>query len=222
MGRRRIPEPTVLVVVFFAAALIAAAVVLAGCDQSAEEPPTSDSWAAIEPAASSSRRARAIAERCRWDRDGIGKKNSGLARAVQRTFADPGADPVRLLLGQATVRPGAVLTIAVANDSEDLVIHGTPTHAELKSTGEAVEVESLYGFRSIALYVEPDMIGPCVTLVIPSDSPSGSYRAVLDDVTVGEPDGKGPTRLAADFDVAGEPIAGPHWERRLERARGSG
>lgn len=188
-----------------------AAVLLCGCSGSdhadvASRPDPLDRNAADRAPAGAS---KALVHRCDWNSD----KNASEA-AVRNAFFDSRSGEVRLLLADTTVRPGAIVWVAVANDSAKAVTYGTFSHLETQD-GERVRVAGPYGFRAVAFQVPPGRVGPCVSLPVPSRTESGSYTAVLEDVRGGGAEGG---HLRARFTVAGAPIQRPRWEVALDRA----
>lgn len=161
-----------------------------------------------EPGGSSSGASKELVERCGWD---SGEQASDAA--VRREFVDREVGDVRLLLSDDTIRPGGILAASVVNDTSEELGYGESSHVESED-GEPVDIPGPYGFRLILLLADPESVGPCVALPVPSDTPEGHYLAVLDDV-----DGGGGERgeLRAPFEVAGTAIANPEWEVRLRR-----
>lgn len=133
---------------------------------------------------------------------------------LRSTFVAGGGGRVRLLLERSTVRPGAVVAVTVANDSDEPIRYGTFTHIEDADSGRQVEIDGPVGYRLIGLGADQGEVGPCIPVLIPSDTPPGDYRAALADVS--RPGGPGAT-LTAPLEIAGNPLPHP-WERRLERA----
>lgn len=107
----------------------------------------------------------------------------------------------------------------MANDSAKRVHYGTQAYLEEADSGKPVEIDGPYGFLAIQLGAEVDDVGPCVPIVIPSDTPPGRYRAVLGGVDAARNDAG--TTLEAPVQVRGKPIPSPAWERRLEQAKAS-
>jgi hypothetical protein len=150
-----------------------------------------------------------LVHRCGWS---TGK--DAQESAIRNAFVDLESGEVRLLLADDTIRPGGILSVAVANDSSASVQYGTFSHIETEA-GDPVRIKGPYGFPAIGLSASPHDVGPCVTLPVPSGTANGAYVAVVDDVRMA--DGT-PTDLRAGFTVAGAPIPDPEWEVRLRKA----
>jgi hypothetical protein len=178
------------------------------CGDDPEPAAIGKSAVADQPSRSEAKRVAAL---CEWSRG----RRVGSDR-VRAAFVEGGAGEVRLLLESTAVRPGAVFQVAVANDSHDSVRYGTFSHIEHAGSSEPVEIKGPYGFRSIALYAVPGGVGPCVGLPVPSTTPPGRYRAVLDDVRGNAVNGG--HELEAEIAVRGAPIPHPRWEAQLRRA----
>jgi len=187
-------------------------VALGGCFEKDEREPVPTLPADEATSPVDGKRASRAAERCDW-----GRTRRIPDSTVRSTFVDTGQEGARLLLERAAVRPGAILSIAVENDTAEAVRYGTYAYARDSSTGREVESDGPYAYRAIGLYAEPGEVGPCVQIVIPSDTPAGDYRAVLGHVDASR---NGGTTLEADFLVRGEPIEDPRWERQLDQASG--
>lgn len=233
--RHRSAEPVLIAAALVVVAIVLAAWAFAGCGAPAttesrgaassrgsegvapvREPGPLTSVPAPEPEASvREAEAARVAERCDWQAPrGIDEVSEAKVRS---TFVDRGGGGPRLLLERSAIRPGGILEVAVANDSDETIRYGTLSHLEDAASGAPVEIDGPYGFRAIGLGAPPGTVGPCVPIVVPSDTPPGSYRAALDGVNSGRNDPG--TTLEAPVQVSGNPLPSPAWERRLEQAK---
>lgn len=197
-------------------AFAAGALAFGGCGEKAE-PAVNGSLRELEARAFvAAKDASLVAERCDW-LAGQRPSNDVADETIRSTFVDTKSGDVRLLLERSAVRPGAILSIAVVNDSADPVRYGTFAYVEDPATGREVEIDGPYGYRAIGLGALPGEVGPCVPVVVPSDTSPERYRVVLDGINASR---QGGTTLEAEFEVRGEPIPNPSWEQRLDQASG--
>lgn len=136
--------------------------------------------------------------------------------ALRRTFVAESSARVRLLLEGTQVRPGARLHMALENHSDHTVFHGEFNHIENAETGRTVRIKGPYGIAAPAFGVEPGRVGTCVVAPVPSSTPAGRYRAVLEDV--GRNLRTAHRDLSAEFEVSGPPIPHPPWEVAIHKA----
>lgn len=129
--------------------------------------------------------------------------------AIAEAFSTTSTKPVRLLLSEPSVRPGAQFDVVVQNRSDHNVLHGYSYELQHRTPqGWEPVVGEWTTFILIGLGVQAGSTGKCVPIHVPSDATAGRYRVVLGDIG-----------LKGEFDVSGRPIPNPAWEQVQELAQ---
>ncbi len=103
-----------------------AALVLSGCTSSGDDATTDAD--PVQPASVTTSNGdqaapRALARHCAWN-----AHRKVPSAKIRRAFIDREHGDVRLLLAAERVRPGEILSVAIANDSPKTITYGTPAH----------------------------------------------------------------------------------------------
>jgi hypothetical protein len=145
-----------------------------------------------------------------------GVAKAALGRRIHASFVAGSDAPVHLLLEASAVRPGTQFQVAVDNGSSGPIQHGTFNHIEAARSGRRVPINGPYVFTAQAFAVSPGTVGPCITVAVPSTTPPGAYRVVVQGV--GGWHNSANPGLSAEFQVRGSPLPHPTWEVRLSQA----
>lgn len=125
--------------------------------------------------------------------------------AIRAEFFDPGGT-VRLLQEAEVVQPGEEFLVAVANNGPRPFAYGLGYELERLDGDTWVDVVGEPTAFNLPLLEErPGEVGPCMSVSVPSDAAAGLFRVVM---------GSGP--LLAEFEVDGDPLLHPRWERMQE------